>query len=315
MLRFRPALAATLRPGAWTVPDAERVMLVIAKSSTAITSQVSMSFRAVWWWKSRRWLASVRCSLASLRLARRRLPDPGRQRVTPRCAAASSLTIAARNRGLATTSPSEVAANRATPTSKPISRPVAGCGTGCCSVTTMTYQRRASRLSRSVFTRPTTGRWALTLTCRHPGSEPLPTCPPGRASGHRHHPQVDRGPASRGLEARVAGPAAGRHSMEETLEGAVQTAQGLLLTGERPATLSVRVGPADLGELRGLVAVADRHPVAPCLPALFQGGVVQVAVGVQQGSGALLLPPGGVGTELVGATHDVIVAARCDGPK
>src|SRR5215213_3378925 len=51
MLRFRSALAATLRPGASTGPDAERVMLVIAKSSTAITSQVSMSLRAIWWWK------------------------------------------------------------------------------------------------------------------------------------------------------------------------------------------------------------------------------------------------------------------------
>jgi hypothetical protein len=139
----------------------------------------------------------------------------------------------------------------------------------------------------------------------------LRAAPAGTVTIHK----VDRVPASRGLEARVAGPAAGPHSLEEALEGAVQAAQGLLLTGERPAALSVRVGPADLGELRGLVAVADRHAMAPCLPALFQGGVVQVAVGVQQGSGALLLPPGGVGTELVGATHDVIVAARCDGPK
>src|SRR5215216_3886342 len=50
MLRFRPALAATLRPGSSTVPDAELVMLVIARSSTAITSQVSTRWRAVWWW-------------------------------------------------------------------------------------------------------------------------------------------------------------------------------------------------------------------------------------------------------------------------
>jgi hypothetical protein len=48
-LRLRPALAATLRPGSSTVPDAELVMLVIAMSSTAITSQVSMRLRAVWW--------------------------------------------------------------------------------------------------------------------------------------------------------------------------------------------------------------------------------------------------------------------------
>src|SRR5215211_2935252 len=89
MLRFRPALAATLRPGCWTVPDAERVILVTAKFSTAITSQVSMRLRAVLWWKSRRLLARVRCSLASFRLARRRLPDPGWQLATTRCSVAS----------------------------------------------------------------------------------------------------------------------------------------------------------------------------------------------------------------------------------
>ena len=53
---------------------------------------------------------------------------------------------AARNRGLATTSPSLVVRNRATPRSTPTSRPAAGSGTGWVSAITMTYQRRCSRL-------------------------------------------------------------------------------------------------------------------------------------------------------------------------
>jgi hypothetical protein len=96
------------------------------------------------------------------------------------------------------------------------------------------------------------------------------------------------------------------------LEGAVQAAKGLLLAGERPAALAVLVSPADLGELRGLVGVADRHATAPSLPALFQGGVVQLAISVQQGSDALLLSPRGVGAELVGAMHELIVADGSD---
>jgi hypothetical protein len=94
------------------------------------------------------------------------------------------------------------------------------------------------------------------------------------------------------LKRGIVGPAAGPHSLEEALEGVIQAAQGLL-AGERPAALPVLVSPADLGELRGLVGVADGHAAAPSLPTLFQGGVVQLVMGLQQGSGALLLPPGG----------------------
>lgn len=81
--------------------------------------------------------------------------------------------------------------------------------------------------------------------------------------------EVDRIPAGHSLEARIAGPAAGPHSLEEALEGAVQAAQGLLLAGERPAALAVPVSPADLHELRGLVGTSDCPATAPSLPALF----------------------------------------------
>lgn len=52
--------------------------------------------------------------------------------------------------------------------------------------------------------------------------------------------------------------------------------------------------------------------MAPGFPALLQRGVVQLAVGIQAGLGALALPAGRVGAELVGAAHDVIVTARHD---
>jgi hypothetical protein len=38
-------------------------------------------------------------------------------------------------------------------------------------------------------------------------------------------------------------------------------------------------------------------------------------MGFQQCSGVLLLPPGGISAELVGAMHDPIVAVGCDGPR
>jgi hypothetical protein len=151
---------------------------------------------------------------------------------------------------------------------------------------------------------------ADTLKVRR-GPPTLDVAPAGTVTVHR----VDRVPAGRGLEARIASPAASPHSLEENLEGAVQAAQGLLLAGERPPALAVPVSPADLDELRGLVAVADCHAAAPSLPALFQGGVVQLAMGFQQGSGVLLLSPGGISAELVGPMHDPIVAVRCDSPR
>src|SRR5215211_7669734 len=72
--------------------------------------------------------------------------------------------VASRNRGLATISPSLVVRNRATPRSTPTDRPVGGSGTGSVSVTTITYQRRPSRFSCSVLTRPRTGRCWFALS-------------------------------------------------------------------------------------------------------------------------------------------------------
>ena len=78
--RFNPALAATLRPGASTVPAAAAVMAASRRFSSAIVSQESTRLRAVLWWKSRRWLRSLRHSLARARRTRRRLPEPARAR-------------------------------------------------------------------------------------------------------------------------------------------------------------------------------------------------------------------------------------------
>jgi hypothetical protein len=109
-------------------------------------------------WKSRRWLRTLRHSLASACRSRLRFPEPGRDRALRRCRSAIRSCATSRNRGLATTSPTLVVKNRATPRSIPTDRPVDGSGTGSDSVTTITYQRRPSRLSCRALTRPTTGR-------------------------------------------------------------------------------------------------------------------------------------------------------------
>ena len=67
---------------------------------------------------------------ASWRRIRLRFPDPRRARSLRRCRPAITSAEAARNFGLATISPSEVVRNRATPTSTPTARPVAGSGFG-----------------------------------------------------------------------------------------------------------------------------------------------------------------------------------------
>jgi hypothetical protein len=183
MLRFSPALAATLRPGSTVVPLAERVMLAVARSSTAMTSELSTSPRA------------------SFRL-------------------------------------------------------------------------------------PPTGTVAVD--------------------------EVDRAPSSSGLESGIASPSTGPNSVEEPLKGSIKAAQRLLLARKRPASLTVRVSPADRGELCGLVAVTDRHAMAPGFPTLLQCGVVQLAVGVQARLGAFPLCASRVGAELMGAAHAVIVTSKRD---
>jgi hypothetical protein len=68
--------------------------------------------------------------------------------------------------------------------------------------------------------------------------------------------------------------------------------------------MPVRIGGADLFELRRLVAIGDAEVAqAPGLAALLESRVVQVAVVGQQPHRATLLRARRVGTQLVGASR------------
>jgi len=91
---------------------------------------------------------------------------------------------------------------------------------------------------------------------------------------------------------------------EERGERPVQSLQGGLLGTERPTSLPGAVGVPDLFELRGLVAVADRHPAHPVrLAPFFQCPVVQLPVVLDAGGQGPRLARGGADLELVGAPH------------
>ena len=195
-----------------------------------------------------------------------------------------------------------------------------GSGSASTSVTTTTYQRRYSRLSCSVFTRPWTGRCWLTLSCPTAwkvGVRPAAAVgwlPLSAVPGDERHlvePLV-------GLEPRLFPIArlppcllGRRDALEEGSEGGVEPAEGLLLGGEGVPSLPVRVSLADLPELGRLVAVADRDLAhAPGFPPLLKGGVVQVAVVAQQPDRAALLRACRVGPELEAALHGTPFVGR-----
>jgi hypothetical protein len=106
-----------------------------------------------------------------------------------------------------------------------------------------------------------------------------------------------------GLEPRIARFPLLRACVERSKHG-MESAQGLLLSGERVASLAVRVGPTDLAQLGGLHAVTDAGLAhAPRLAPLFQRRVVQVAVIGQQPCRAVLLRASRVGPELERTPH------------
>src|SRR5918995_995349 len=91
---------------------------------------------------------------------------------------------------------------------------------------------------------------------------------------------------------------------EVNSEHGIEAAKGLLLGGEGVATLPKRVGGANGFKLRRLVAVGHLHLLhAPGVTALGESGVVQVTVVGQQPNRPALLRTGGVGAQLVSASH------------
>src|SRR5215831_15056910 len=81
--RLRPAMAATLVPGASSVPAAERVMLAIRSASCAIRSWSRASFRAVLCAKPSRWRRILRCTPATRSLALCLRGQAGGQTISP----------------------------------------------------------------------------------------------------------------------------------------------------------------------------------------------------------------------------------------
>jgi hypothetical protein len=199
-----------------------------------MVSQVSTSPRAVLWWKSRLWLRTLRHSFARARRSRRR------------SGTASPL-------------------HRHQPTGP------SGAETGFQSVTTTTYQRRCSRFTCKVLTRPTTGRSCFTFTR-----------PTAWKLAYAHRP----------LSA----------ACHVDAEDRIEAAESLLLGGERVAALSIRVGGADLLQLGRLVAVGDADLAqALGVAALLESGVVQVTVVGQHPHRAAFLWTGRVGAKPIGA--------------
>ena len=94
------------------------------------------------------------------------------------------------------------------------------------------------------------------------------------------------------------------HALVISREHHVETAERLLLGGEGVAALPVRVGGADLLELRRLVAVRNAHlGHAPGLTALLESGVVQIAGVGQQPHRPDVLGTCRIGAQFVRASH------------
>src|SRR5215207_3963243 len=318
--RFRPALAATLRPGCLMVPAAEAVMAATRRSSNARVSQVSTSPRATLWWKSRRWLRSVRHSLASDRLSRLRLPGPGTHdtalqvddpllRGVEESRVGNDLSVAG----------GQEPRHSYVDTDRPARR------------------RQRRRLGLGDDEHVPAATLPLELQGLHPANHrPVLVHPdsPDRLEGRVRPPATVSGlpfgavpsdeenlvEALPRLEAWVAdrpllevlalhpslppGPLGAPHALEIGPEHHIEATEGLLLGGKGMAALPVRVGGADLLELGRLVTVGDAEVAhAPGLAALLEGGVVEIAVVGQQPHRPALLRTGGIGAELVGAFH------------
>jgi hypothetical protein len=148
--RFSPALARTFVPGAPIVPLAERVMVPIFRSSTAIMSKRRARSVLVFSVQSLRRSVSraFRFAIASLTSPRRW--EPRRARASFRSSRAFSRS---RRPGACNNSPVDNAADTATPRSTPTACPVPGAGIGSGIAANATCQRPAlSRVMRYDFT-------------------------------------------------------------------------------------------------------------------------------------------------------------------
>src|SRR5215469_2958540 len=305
--RLRPALAATLVPGACGVPAAERVMLAIRSASCAIRSWSRTSFRAVLCAKSRRWRRIFRCTPATRSLALHRRLEPRWHRDSARCALVSRGADAARYRGAGMSVPSLVVRNDATPMSIPDR---AGSGKRLSRhAVARQHHIPAAALTRHRNCLDRASHQAVLAHLDLPDAlQPDPGLP-AAGSGIPAAAIAVPGPFHRvepaaPLEPRVTRLLPGLDAAEERGERLVQPAQGGLLGAERPAALPARVSAADVLQVRGLLTVPDRHPRALVGGlAVLQRGVVKLPVILHHPRQRRLLFGGWAEQELIRPPH------------
>ena len=149
ILPFSPAFCRTFRPGFSRVPFADRVMFVICRSSTRITSNRRAMPVLVFSAQSlRRSVSRARIRAIACRTRPRRF-EPRTARASLRCSRRSLFRSRAVRPGQYSNSPVDRAAETATPRSMPTAWPLPGAGTGAGTAAKATCQRPA----RSIVTR------------------------------------------------------------------------------------------------------------------------------------------------------------------
>jgi hypothetical protein len=149
MPRLSPALARTFRPGRSCVPLADRVMLLIWRSSTLMTSNLrAMSVEAFSAQSLRRSVSRAR-SRAMACLTRLQRFEPRRARASLRSSRRMRFWSRAVRPWECSSSPFDRAADTTTPRSMPTACPLPGAGIG----SGMAAKATCQRLARSMVTR------------------------------------------------------------------------------------------------------------------------------------------------------------------
>ena len=154
MPRFSPAFCRTLRPGSSALPRAERVMFLIFRSSTRITSKRRARSVEVFSHQSLRRSASQALSRAMASLTCLRRADPRRALASLRSSRRRRCRCRAVSTGQHSSSPVDRAADTATPRSRPTTPPWPGAGTGIGIAANATCQRPAGPCSPGKTSRP-----------------------------------------------------------------------------------------------------------------------------------------------------------------
>ena len=150
MLRFSPLLARTFRPGLSLVPFAERVMLLIFKSSTLITSNRRARSVLVFSTQSlSRSVSRARSRAAASRTCVRR-SEPRRARASFRSSRRSLFRSGTVRPGTRSSSPVDRAADTATPRSTPTTSPLPGAWIGSGMAAKAMCQRPARSIGHPV---------------------------------------------------------------------------------------------------------------------------------------------------------------------